>query len=196
MPSRALLRCSRSPGMWFQWGLLAGGRLMGGEVLSCGTRELRHSWRKAPINRTPGRLEEWATWHSSNQKFLIVKKMSLNAFVHENSQKLAFLFISSAFTHHATSWENVPSQNQKHPPRKSPQRVPEFLRFQEPEDYQQCERVTRHLISVTPISDQWHRWGVKTISTSQINPEELHTLAWGRSSKYKPIHSMQWLQWE
>lgn len=156
---------------------------MGGKVLSpYGARKLPHSWKKPPTNRTPGRFQERTTWHSSEQKFLIVKKMSLNAFVHEKGPKpRTFLFISSALTHHGTSWQSVPSWIQKRTSPKSPQRVPRFLRFQESEDYQQCGGVTWHRINVAPISGQWRRCRLKTVSTSQISPKKLHTLPLGRS---------------
>ena len=136
------------------------------------------------MNRTPGRLQERATWHSSKQKFLTVKKMSLNAFVHEKGPEtnISLYFICSHTSWYLlTSWQSVPSWIQKRTPPKSPQRVPEFLRFQQSEDYQQRKGVTRHLINVTPISDQQCGYRLKTVSTSQISPKKLHTLPLGRS---------------
>lgn len=125
------------------------------------------------MNRTPGSLQEQALWHSPKQKFLIIQKMSLNVFI----QKQTFLFISSALTHHGS----VPFWIQNHAPSKSLQRVLEFLRFQESEDYQQHEGVTQHLINMTPISGQRCRCRLKTVSTSQISSKKLYTLPLGRS---------------
>lgn len=64
---------------------------------------------------------------------------------------------------------------------KETQKVPKFLRFQESEDSQQCEGITLHLISVPPISGQWGRCRLKTVSTSQISPTKLQALPLGRS---------------
>lgn len=67
--------------------------------------------------------------------------------------KQTFLLISSVLTHHGTSWQ-CPLLDPEEWSTKITPESSQCLRFQESEDYQQCEGITLHLINVTPISGQ------------------------------------------
>lgn len=94
--------------------------------------------------------------------------------------KQTFPLFSSVLTHHGASWQ-CPLLD---PEECSAQITPEssqILRFQESEDYQQCDGITLYLISATPISGRRSRCGLNAVTTSQISPMELRAPPLGTS---------------